>query len=256
LNKIISVSEALRRNPELFSKKPTDDNWFLTAKTPDGKVHEFPAGTDWKAVSRRFGMVESAVETDSNGNPQNERPRYWEADNVNIVAHGLDKKTGQVKIAMLVEERPRALHPKNHELDGSLRFGQVPMGFLGKIFGKEAAHILESAEEGAIRELGEETGIKGVRSMFRPLFPYHNPSPSFVATWSMLFFFEVDLDKIEEQKLDHDEKIFKAEFLPIPELLRRIKQGQIEDGTIYRAGTSLSILMIFFSTFPHLWPKD
>ena len=253
--KIISMSEARKRKSDFFINRPADLNWLLRVTPPDGKTQEFPPGTEWEATSR-FGKVEDVVVINADGSPGFNRPRYHEAPNTNSVAWGFDKKTGKVKIAILTEERPHALHPIDPRLSESLVFGQVPMGFKNKIIGKDLLEEFETAEDGAIRELGEETGLRTILTKFRPAFPFHNPNPTFVATWSDLVFIQVDLDKIEEKKLDKNEMIYKAEYLTVPELLERIAQGQDENGAIYRACTSLSILMIFFATFPHFWPKD
>jgi hypothetical protein len=232
-----------------------DLNWILLVTLPDGRIQEFPPGTEWKATSR-FGKVEDVVVINADGSPAFNRPRYHEAPNTNMVAWGHDPKTGDVRIAMLTEERPHALHPSDSSLNEALKFGQVPMGFKDKIIGKDLIEEYESAIQGAIRELGEETGARTIISVYEPTFPFHNPNPTFVATWSELVFVQVNLEKIEEKKLGKNEMIYKAEYLTIPELLNRIRQGQTQDGAIYRACTSLSILMIFFATFPHLWLKD
>lgn len=252
MGKVISMSEARKRKPDFFTNRPMDLNWLLKVTPPDGRTHEFPPGTEWEAVSR-FGRVEDVVVADNNGNPLFNRPRYHEAPNTNVVAWGRDPKTDEVRIAMLTEERPHALHPSDSSLNEVLKFGQVPMGFRDKIIGKDLIEEYESAIQGAVRELGEETGAKTIVSVFQPSFPFHNPNPTFVATWSELVFIKVNLEKIEEKKLDKNEMIYKAEYLTVPELLRRIRQGQAKDGATYRACTSLSILMIFFATFPSLF---
>jgi hypothetical protein len=74
-----------------------------------------------------------------------------------------------------------------------------------------------------------------------------------VATWSDLYFIEVDLQKIEKAKLDHGEMIYKAEYLPVAEIMSRIREGQDKDGAIFRAATSLSTLMIFFACYPEFF---
>lgn len=255
MGKIIDLTEAEKRKPGFFTGRSDDLNWRLTVRTPDGQVQQLPPGTDWFATSR-FGKVEDVVVINADGSPAFNRPRYHEAPNTNSVAWGFDPITGDVKIAMLTEERPHALHPTNPELSESLKFGQVPMGFKDKIIGKGLVEEFESAEEGAIRELGEETGLRTILAKVRPAFPFHNPNPTFVATWSELVFIQVNLDKIEEQRLGKSEMIYKAEYLTVSELFNRIKQGQTEDGAIYRACTSLSILMIFFCTFPQFLPKN
>ena len=244
MGKIISLLEALRHKANFFLNRPTDVNWILRVTTPDGRTQEFPPGTDWVAESK-FGKVEDVMVTDENGNPLFNRPRYHEAPNVNVIAWGKNLQTGQIRVALLTEERPHALHPENPSSDVSLKFQQIPMGFLNKLLGKKEAERLESAKAGAIREVGEETGASAIIDVTQPPFPYHNPSPSFVATWSQLFFVRVDLSKIEQLKLERDEAIFRAEYVPLEELYGRIWKGQNEEGAILRGCTSLSLIAIF-----------
>jgi len=229
----ITLEEAERRKPGFIHGRPTGISWEMTHN-----------GSDW-IVQSRFGSVHSAVACDKDGTPLFERPVYREAPNVNAIAFGM--RNGAVHVAVLHEVRPHADNPIHPEDLTPIPFGQIPMGFLEKILGKDG--MLENGEAGAIREVGEETGGTAIIRVTRPNYPYHNPSPSFVATWSQLYFIEVDLDKIEALKLDHGELIYKAEYVPVTELLRRIRVGEHE-GAIYRAGTSLSLLMIFFATYP------
>ena len=245
MNKIIKLLEALKRKADFFLKRPADVNWTLKVTTPDGKIHTFPYGTDWEAVSR-FGKVESVVVTDENGNPVFDRPRYHEAPNVNVIVWGQDQD-GNIKVALLTEERPHAQHPTDPNFSESLKFQQIPMGFLNKLLGKEEAEHFESAKSGAIRETREETGASAVISITQPPFPFQNPNPTFVATWSELFIIQVDLNKIEQLKLERGEMIYKAEYVLYEELLRRIWEGQNEEGALFRGCTSLSLLAIFFA---------
>jgi len=253
MKKRIKPSEARQRKPDFFEKRPADVNWTLSVTEPDGKQHQF-VGCDWEAKSR-FGKVENAVIVGNDGMPQFDRPAYYEAPNVNVVAWGRDTRTGEVKVAIITEERPHAIHPEMPEADVTLKFAQIPMGFLEKLIGKDQLSQLEFKRFGALREVTEETGASAIRGFSRPACPWHNPSPSFVATWSDLYFIEVDLEKIGELKLDKNEPIFKAEYLPVRELLARIREGQSADGAIFRACTSLSLLMIFFACYPEFWPK-
>jgi len=249
----VSPKEAKKINPDFFKNRPADVNWTLHVIDDQGKHHKF-VGVDWEARSR-FGRVTSEVVVGADGQPQFDRPAYHEAPNVNVIAWGRDVRTGEVKIAIITEERPHADHPEKLDSSVSLKFAQIPMGFMDKIIGQEGMAKLEIGETAAIREIGEETGASVIRGWTQPAYPWHNPSPSFVATWSDLYFVEVDLDRIGEIKESHGEQIFKAEYLPIKELLARIREGQGTDGAIFRACTSLSLLMIFFACYPEFWPS-
>lgn len=251
----IKPSEAKRRQPEFFEKRPKEVNWTLRvwANGPSKPPLEF-VGIDWEAISR-FGKVENVVVIDPNGRPLFDRPAYHEAPNINAVAWGRDNRTGEIKIALITEERPHANHPEIPESTIPLKFSQVPMGFLEKLIGKDGIQRLEAKRFAAVREVQEETGASAIRGISRPPCPWHNPSPSFVATWSELFFVEVDLKQIEKMRTERTELIYRAEYITVRELLARIREGQDEEGAILRGCTSLSILMIFFSCYPEFWPK-
>lgn len=203
---------------------------------------------DWEAVSA-FGSVETAVVCDASGVPVFDRPLYREAPNVNLVVYG-KTSTGEVRIAMIRQPRPHADDPKQPGVNGHapMTFGQVPMGFAEKILG-------ESIEATAARETAEETGAHVVLSVTRPKYPWHNPNPTFVATWSDLLFVEVDLAQVERLRSTRNEPIYSAEFISPAELIRRVAAGEDDTGAVYRMCTANSILFIFFATFPELWPR-
>lgn len=241
-------SEATVVSPQFFETRSSDINWTLRVKESGGKTHEF-VGADWEAVSR-FGEVRNVVVFGLDGKPSFDRPEYREAPNVNMVAWGI--KDGIAHIAILHEARPHADNPVNPSSKNPMVFGQIPMGFLNKLLGQDRK--FEPGANGAVREIVEETGATAVISVRQSLFPWHNPNPTFVATWSELYFVQVDLDKIEALKPSHGEMIYKAEYIPVAELMERIRKGQ-HKGALYRAATTLSILMIFFATYPQYFPK-
>ncbi len=239
---LILPSEAIKSNPEFFEGRT--QNWILRIKKADGTIEEH-AGVDWEAVSP-FGAVRSAVVTDEYGKPVFDRPRYEEAPNVNIVAWGRDKKTGQIKVALISQPRPHADDPTNPENTEQLVFAQIPMGFKIKVLGRDQIEAFESSKAAGKRETGEETGAFVIKDVFEPEFPFHNPNPTFVGTWSDLIFVEVDLDKIEELKYDRSEPIFSAEYVPLKQLWKEIKVGKTDRG-ITRMCTSNSALIIYLS---------
>jgi ADP-ribose pyrophosphatase YjhB (NUDIX family) len=222
-----------------------------TAHSPGWKllVDGQPVSGDWE-VRSPFGSVETAVVLDSKGSPVFDRPAYREAPNVNLVVYG-KTPTGEVRIAIIRQPRPHADDPEQPGVDGHdpVVFGQVPMGFAEKILG-------ESIEETAKREAAEETGAGVVLSVTRPQYPWHNPNPTFVATWSDLLFVEVDLARVEKLRSSRNEPIYSAEFISTTEPIGRVAAGRDEQGAVYRMCTANSVLFIFFATFPEFWPKS
>ena len=205
-----------------------------------------PSDTEWEVVSA-YGAVQTAVVVDKKGSPVFDRPAYVEAPNVNIVAWGHDRD-GTVRVGVIRQPRPHADDPERPRAEdhAAVVFGQIPMGFLEKILG-------ETAEDAAKRETGEETGASVVISVTKPEYPWHNPNPTFVRSWSDLAFVEVDLAKIHEHESTRNEPIYSAEYITVPELLQRIRLGKDEAGAVYRMCTANSILMIFFATHPELF---
>ena len=120
------------------------------------------------------------------------------------------------------------------------------MGFKEKLLGKDQLKAYESSKDAAERETAEETGATVIKDISQPEFPYHNPNPTFVGTWSDLVFVEVDLEKVEELKADRNELIFKAEYVPLKEVWKEIRAGKTDRG-ITRMCTSNSALLIYLS---------
>ena len=204
-----------------------------------------PENTEWE-IRSPFGSVESAVVLDSKGVPVFDRPSYREAKNVNLVVWGRD--ASGIKIAVLRQPRPHSDDPERDPgvENQAVVFGQTPMGFAEKILG-------ESLEDTAVRETAEETGARLVLHIEKPTYPWHNPNPTFVATWSNLLFVEVDLEKIEQLRFTRSEPIFSAEFISPKVLIGRIREGKDEKGAVYRMCTSNSAWLIFFCTHPEFF---
>ncbi len=224
-------------------------------------THEGPDGTQTTCkdfrVSSPYGSVESAVVVNEEGAPIFDRPIYREAPNVHAVVYGRDTE-GKIRAAVISQPRPHADDPTQPGNDHPpVVFGQTPMGFLlSKIAGNGNIVPTETGAVGAVREAGEETGAQVVIKVTQPKYAFINPNPTFVATWGELYFIEVDLSRIERLKPDHTEPIFSAEYLPVPELLRRIREGQDEKGAVYRMGVSLGDWMIFFATHPEFFTTE
>ncbi|MGB3921900.1 MAG: NUDIX domain-containing protein [Minisyncoccia bacterium] len=207
---------------------------------------ELPA-SEWELRSN-FGAVESAVVCDDNGSPVFDRPLYREAPNVNIVVWG-KTRNGETRLAIIRQPRPHADDPERPDLPrghAPVVFGQIPMGFLEKLLG-------EKIESAATREAREEAGASTVISITKPKYPWQNPNPTFVGTWSDLLFVEVDLERIEAIKSTRNEPIYSAEYVTPSEIIRRVREGRDENGAVYRMCTANSILFIFFCTFPELF---
>ena len=228
----------------------------LLGEVPDFKpgwklyVNNQPVAGEWR-VESPFGSIHTAVVLDKDGKPVFDRPAYREAPNVNIIAWGRTKhwfSRDTVRIAVIRQPRPHADNPEKQG-DGHepVVFGQIPMGFMEKILG-------ESGSATARRETSEETGASAVIAVTQPKFPWHNPNPTFVPTWSDLYFVEVDLAKIARLRSSRKEPIYSAEYMPIGKLLQNIRDGKDEQGAVYRMCTANSLWMIFFATHPELWP--
>lgn len=233
----------------------------MRAAFPDFKpgwtvfVNDTPFNEANIRVESRFGSAHPAVVMHSDGTPNFERWAYTEAPAVNVIAWGRKKRwfrKPEVYVAVIRQPRPHADDPEHPGVDGHspIVFGQIPMGFAEKVLGGK----FETAKDAASREVGEETGATAVINVTKPKCPWHNPNPTFVTSWTDLLFVEVDLEKVEQLKRDRNEPIYSAEYIPISELIQRIREGKDDEGAIYRMCTSNSLWMIFFATFPELWP--
>jgi hypothetical protein len=202
-------------------------------------------GTDWEVVSR-YGAVRSAVVANSiNGNPETDTPKYDFAQGVHIIAWGRDSKTEQIKIAVLSQARPyadNAFEPENRE---AMIFEQIPMGFKDIVIEKEKEKF-ETTKETAIRETTEETGAFEILGITYPNYPKQYVGPGFVGTASDLVFVEVNLEKIDQTKVDKTESIFKTNFIPVSDLLSDIKKGKTDRGYA-RMCTANSGILIFLA---------
>ncbi|MEK7612694.1 MAG: NUDIX domain-containing protein [Patescibacteria group bacterium] len=242
----VSYTAALAGQPvEVAEKFLSDPNrWKVTVA---GKVQ--PIGTD-VVIEGRFGSIKTAVVMNADGTPSFDKPIVYEAPATNIVAWGIGKD-GKARIGVIRQPRPHADDPLNQWKDGHapVVIGQLPMGYLDKLAGGK----FETPEAGAVREVGEETGATAVLNVERPKCPWHNPNPTFVGSWTDLLFVKVDLDKVEALKADHSEPIYSAEYIPVPELLRRIREGRDAESAYYRMATANSLWFVFFATHPELW---
>lgn len=244
-----SYREALAsmNDDERKSFESGNARWRLTVDGVEGDI----VCKDWKAESP-FGSVHSAVVVQK-GASSFDRPAYREAPNVNVVAWGRDAD-GTVKIARIRQPRPHSDDPEQpgNEHDPMV-FGSIVMGFLERIIGKDALERFEKPEDGAKRECAEESGATAVKSVERPEYPWHNPNPTFVETWSDLIFVEVDLERVEQLKKDRLEPIYSAKYIPVAELRRCVAKGKDEDGTVYRMCTANSAWFVFFCCHPELF---
>ncbi|MDP2665463.1 MAG: NUDIX domain-containing protein [bacterium] len=216
------------------------------------EVNGIPIEGEWQITSP-FGSVDTAVVLHADGTPNFDRPAYRESPHVNCVVWGR-RKDGVARFAIIRQPRPHADNPKRPGNDHKpVVFGQTPMGFLDKIIGKDLIPKFEDVDHAAAREASEEAGVQVVLNIERPSYPWHNPNPTFVATWADLVFVEVNLEKIGKLKPDRTEPIFSAEYITAEELRRRIAAGKDEAGAVYRGCTSNSVWLIFFATHPELW---
>jgi len=212
-----------------------------------------PPETEWEVTSP-FGSVKTAVVLHPDGTPNFDRAIVYEAPATNVVAWGWKRRwfrRPEACIAVIRQPRPHADDPLHQGKDGHLPvvFGQLPMGFREKLLGG----TFESPEDGAVREVGEETGATAIIRVEKPGCPWHNPNPTFVGSWTDILFVEVDLDKVEALKSTRDEPIYSAEYIPVRELLRCLKDGRDGKGAVYRMCTANSLWLIFFATHPELW---
>jgi hypothetical protein len=202
---------------------------------------------DNRRIYSRFGFGEIRVQMKPDGSPDFDRLVYGEAPSINCVVWGR-AKDGTLKVAVVIQARPFADMPDGSFARLSLAFGQpCVMGFRDNLGGsRNLASAFQAADETAVKESLEEAGatvVVNIRQM-----GYHNPNPTFCATWSELFEIEVDLAKIQEFT-DKTELIYRAEYLPIREVLTRIGEGEYE-GVSYRSATANDAFFVWLARHP------
>jgi hypothetical protein len=215
----------------------------------DGRA--VPVGTDWKAVSP-FGEVSCRVIVDDAGKVIFDRVIVREVPTTIVVTWGYDAE-GQVRIGIVTQPRPIADDPERPgEPNAPIIFGQLVSGIVE--MSSQADHI-ETARENAIKEINEELGASVVLDVDRPRRPWLNSNATFVASWHDVYFIQVDLMKLQSHKSTRSEPIFKAEFITVPELLKRIHDGQDRSGASYRCGYTLGTLLLFFAHYSDNHPE-
>lgn len=214
-----------------------------------------PDGCDWE-VRSPYGSTSAAVVIGPDGKPSFDRANYEESPNINAIVWGMNENNAP-RFAVIRQPRPHSdlPEPENRGKSGHepVVFGQIVMGFLEKIVGKDIIAQYESVHQGAAREASEEGGVSAVLDIEYPMCPWHNPNPTFVKTWSDLIFLKVDLSAIQKLKADRNEPIFSAEYITAQELRRRVAAGKDEAGALYRMCTANSAWFIFFCCHPELW---
>jgi 8-oxo-dGTP pyrophosphatase MutT (NUDIX family) len=215
---------------------------WVTLKEAHELDPEFKPGWSYNpetgSYESRFGKVESRVQLKADGSLDFDRMVYHESANINAVVWGRDED-GEIRVAITIQGRPFADDPYGGPSEPII-FGQpCVMGFnLARVAGEDAA----------IREASEEAGTQSAVIDVRFL-GHHNPNPTFCATWSDLLSIQVDLTKVTDQ-VDRKELIYRAEYVPIKELLRRISVSQYE-GVNYRSATANDAFFVWLAM--NLW---
>ncbi len=212
----ITPAQAEERDPGFFERRG-ENGWTVDSEN--------------RRIGSRFGFAEVRVQIKGDGAPDFDRVVYGEAPNINAVVWGRHMD-GMIRIAVTIQARPFSDNPDGTPTDTPIVFGQpCVMGFLDKIVGKDA---FERGDDGAIREAQSEAGVGAVKNISE--MGFHNPNPTFCATWSQLLEIEVDLDRITNNT-DQAELIYRAEYLTIQEVCERIAEGE-RDGVCYRSATA------------------
>ncbi|MCF6411021.1 NUDIX hydrolase [Pseudalkalibacillus salsuginis] len=127
-----------------------------------------------------------------------------------------EKKAASVAVVVLHEGKITLVKQFRHQM-AELTF-ELPGGGL---------ESNEDAEQGAKRELKEETGI--VAEQFTYLGKFH-PQPYFINRFSHLYFTD-SITSFGNQKLDEDEEI-EVVHMPVSIVFKTIREGKISDGEL------------------------
>lgn len=230
----VTLEKALELDPDFLTRRGQN------AWTYDPERHGFYSRFGFSEV--RVQLKQSAWgKSFSEFTPEDldfERGAYGEADNINAVVWGYDQD-GNIRVGVTIQARPFADNADHTPANPSIVFGQpCVMGFnIERVAGTDAA-VREASEEA-----GTGTAVLGVESL-----GYHNPNPTFCATWSELYSIQVDLTKVTAQT-DRSELIYRAEYVPIWDLLLRIAEGEVE-GVNYRSATANDAFLVWLACHP------
>ncbi len=178
----------------------------------------------WKCQSERYGSVEYAVTTDAAGMPAWDRPVYREAPHVFAVPW-YKPMYGPLEIGLILEER----------VHGGGPFWGVPRGFLNPG---------EEADAAALREAGEEAGVRVVKGVH--YLGAINPNPTFIATTGPVIALELDKARLMSAAPERTEKIYRVQFFPRQKLNRAILKGEHSGGR-FSDGASLAAIYMFLA---------
>lgn len=228
----VTPQEASRRIPNFFKNRGFN-SWYLDRSN--------------RRFFSRFGFAEVRVQTKPDGTPDFDRVIIGEAPNINAVCWY--RKDGTLYIANVVQPRSFADKPDGTPADPSIIFGQpCVMGFKERILGEDLVHAFENDDDAVRREALQEAGARGIKNI--TFLGYHNPNPTFCATWSEVWDVQIDPDMITDE-VDTKELILKAEYIPVSSLLGRIAVGDAA-GVNYRSATANSALLIWLTNHPHI----
>jgi len=196
----------------------------------------------------KFGFAERRVQLDRDGMPAFDRVVGGERPNINAVAYYVNR--GVWYVGVVFQERPFADVSYGVPADPPIRFAQPIMGFRDRIVGKAAGEVFESAEEGASREALTEAGVNDILSIKSMGQHWGNPTGPLVTPSDLL---EIEVDprslNTNTDQLDREELIYKCEYIPVKELIRRIGLGQ-HDGVNYRGSVPMNTFFVFLARHP------
>ena len=279
--KWMTLEELRKNHPHIFKRWMREKKMStLFVYDKYGNPHHF-IGRDWQNGSS-YNVIKNVVVCDDDGNPAYEIPGVWVRRGCTTIVWGRDRNTDEVKIGIIYQPRPIANEPPDTKEDRCLTpntieyiedlfagraqnpvvFAQTPGGLrnIDPTSGK-----LESPDDTARSEAREESGVgdDAIIEVTSPSAPFWNSDPGVFADWHDIRFVEVDLEKVRSPQPDKTESIYKVVYLSVQELLAHIAQGAVpvlidgeEQRVYYRAGSSLAVLMIFFSSHPEFLLKN
>lgn len=192
-----------------------------------------------------FHTIEPGVILGKDGNVMYDRPVVHEKPSVMVVVWGYDDE-GDVRLGLIRQGRPPADDPNDStNPNGVVVFAQVVMGYYSDG---------DTLKEAALRERLEESGKCTVLGFEELDFPKWNIEPNTWATYHTVAFVQVDLSTVDLAHHVGDEFIKGTVYLKVKDVLRYITVGRDETDAIYRGGSTLAPLMMFFAKHPEHFP--
>lgn len=176
----------------------------------------------------RIGAIQHIITCDGTGQPKYDQPLLVTRPGVVCVV-----RDANLNLALL--QRYREVCVQDHDERSVPTADGVAFGALSLEFPRGGCEVDETAVVAALRETEEETGCTAIGAQWLDRI---NPDTAFFPYCHDVFLVDVDAQRRADVPLDPNEVIEQVAFERLPNLLKRISDGQIHCGLTKAALTA------------------